>query len=166
MSIAALKEKVKNSFADVKFMHDSHQPYQPEKNDDGTYTVPFSVHALANQDGENQDPRFAYIECGFEVLLLDCEYSDKGWAWKSPFSYKIALCNDCVAVKFHNEDSSIVSESEYEDGSYYGLMPSSDNKALGRDIVNMLINNTDQKTRINVFGAMLNNCPGPDADFS
>lgn len=165
MSIAALKENVKKSFSDVGFTHDSHQPYQPEKNDDGTYTVPFSVYALADQDEENKDPRFAYIECGFEVLLLDCEYSDKGWTWKAPFDYKIALCNDCVAVKFNNEDSSIVSEPEYEDGSYYGLMPSADNKALGRDVINILINNTDQATRIKVFGAMLNNCPGPDAEF-
>ncbi|MBO6225876.1 MAG: hypothetical protein J6N72_10615 [Psychrobacter sp.] len=166
MSTENLKNIVLENFSGQKFTDNGWKALQPELNDDGTYDIPFSVFSTISQIGENKDPRFHYIKNGFKIILLNCEYDSNEWKWEPPYDYKVIAGEDsCVAISFYDETGTVVSEEEYADDCYYGLMPVADNKTLGRKITSMLMDNTDRVTTLAIFTEMLKDYGAPDSSI-
>lgn len=164
-AVEGLVEVAKNSYENMQFSYsgnrfrfDSHLPLYSIKNKQGLYDVVFTVYSYSYVVEKDKKVKFNRVENNCEVTLYNCEKTGNAWRWHEPYDYEVCPSKKSNAVNFITEEGQDLSSSLYEIDGYFGIIPPDVNNELNTQLTQMLVDNTDQETTIQVFTGMLSDC--------
>lgn len=157
----SIQSAILQSFATIGLAIAETQCFAAQKNEDGTYDVPFSVTATGDKfDFKNDAIAATSADVSFEVTLTGCTYNDvDGWQWglDGMYAAKGGVYSPSV-ILYNNGEQLNDTDSE---NCYAAGMSEEEDAELGKKLTTVVMQNVAERNRIPFFKRVLSECDAP-----